>query len=114
MLISLFFISAQANAQSDTELFVKKVSIHLESLPQTPGVTFPSFRHTDDIAKNPKYSAEAMIFLEKSYGLLILDFIVKNGVDDSKQAIDLAYDVIVKKVPVEYVDKAKKVYVDLL
>lgn len=114
LFIGLVFISTQANAQSDTELFVKKVSVHLESLPQTPGVTFPTFRHTDEQVYSPKYVSESMTFLERHYGLLILDFIVKNGVDDARQAIDLAYDMIVKKVPVEHVDKTKQVYLGLL
>jgi hypothetical protein len=114
LLISLVFISAQANAQSSTELFVEKVKLHVNSLPDTPGVTFPSFRHTDEQVYSPKYVSESKTFLERHYGLLVIDFIVKNGVDDGKHAIDLAYDVITKKVPVEHVNKAKQVYLSLL
>ena len=109
-LIGLFFLSANSmNAQSA----VAKVKQHISKLPDVTYLTLPSEKSMAKEINNPAKENDLKIGIEMAFGRLILEGITRKGFDN-KEAIEKTYEILSVKIPAEYLDPVKQVYVDLL
>jgi hypothetical protein len=122
MLLPVFFLmglflfnvnSVQAqNAQAPGDFSVKVLK-HINSLPSTDAINLPIKKSSQEEINNPRKANDLKIGLEKEYGNLIVYGITRKGFED-KEAIEKTYELLIVKIPAEYLDPVKQVYLDLL
>ena len=115
-IMGLFFLSTNnASAQTpDSKAFYEKVAQHVKSIPSSVDVILPTVKNSKEMANDPKIANEAKLFLERTYGELLLSYLDENQASKPDELIDRAYRVLNKKIPAEFLDKARKVYQNML
>jgi len=122
MLLPVFFLmglflfnvnSVQAQSAQAPGDFSVKVLKHIDSLPSTDAINLPIKKSSQEEINNPRKANDLKIGLEKEYGNLIVYGITRKGFED-KEAIEKTYELLIVKIPTEYLDPVKQVYLDLL
>jgi len=116
LLIGLFLVSANtSNAQvlSSEKGFYETVVKHVQELPVTISMTLPILKSSKEEINNPQIADDAKIMLDRTYGELVISFLEK-GSDKSQDAIDKVYDILLKKIPTEYLNPVREVYKSML
>jgi len=113
LLFGLFVLSTNTTSAQSVNSYANKVAIHVNNLPEVGIVNLPTYKSSRKAVNNPKLSRELMTNLEKEFGNLIVYGIDKEGFSD-KEAIEKTYEILSVKIPTEYLDPVKQVYIDLL
>ncbi len=113
LLVGLFVLSTNTTSAQAVNSYVNKITLHVNALPDVGAVNLPTQKSVRNAVNNPRLSNDLMVNLEKEFGSLIIYGIEREGFGN-KEAIDKTYQILNKKIPAEYLDPAKQVYVDLL
>ena len=112
-LMGLFLLSANTAQAQSVEDYVVKVKQHVNSLPKVNLESTLTAKDAREEVNNPAIANDLKIGLEAEFGRLIIEGITKNNFE-AKEAIDRTYELLGVKVPAEYLDPVKAIYVDLL
>ena len=114
-LFGLFLLSANTmNAQSHgSKIYAEKVIQHINDLPNPLTIGLPTAKSDIEMANNPKLKDKLMKALERQFGMLVVSAILDEN-KTAKDAIEMTYTSLNKKIDAVYLDPIKEIYLDML